>query len=59
MREVEISEFLAALRQGVANASLYPADHPQTALAVDVLVERLSGFLIELSAADIDERFPF
>jgi creatinine amidohydrolase len=26
---------------------------------MDVIVERLSGFLVELSAAELDERFPF
>ncbi len=26
---------------------------------IDVLVERLSGFLVELSAAELDERFPY
>ena len=26
---------------------------------MQVLVERLAGFLVELSSADIDERFPF
>lgn len=40
MLEHQISEFLTALRHGVANAALYPADHPQTALAIDVLTER-------------------
>lgn len=40
MPETVMSEFLIALRHGVANAALYPADHPQTALAVDVLTER-------------------
>lgn len=37
--------------------------HPATAekgrQLMDVLVERLSGFLVELSAAPLDERFPF
>jgi creatinine amidohydrolase len=26
---------------------------------MEVLVERLSGFLVELSAAEVDERFPY
>lgn len=46
MRELEVSEFLAALRHGVANTSLYPADHPRAGLAVDVLTERAGALTV-------------
>jgi creatinine amidohydrolase len=37
----------------------HQADAAKGKRLVEVLVERLSGFLVELSEADIDERFPF
>ncbi len=60
MRELEVSEFLAALRHGIANTSLYPADHPQAGLAVDILTERAGALTVgsdEVVLSLIDNAF--
>ncbi len=60
MHELAASEFFTALRHGVANAGLYPADHPQTALAVDILAERagaLTAGTEEVVLSLVDDAF--
>ncbi len=48
---------LLTTNSGVGNPHGAAAEKGRRML--EVLVERLSGFLVELSAAEIDERFPF
>ena len=48
---------LLTTNTGVGNP--HPATAEKGRRMMDLLVERLSGFLVELSAAEMDERFPY
>ncbi len=48
---------LLTTNTGVGNPHAASADKGRRIL--DIIVERLAGFVVELSAAEVDERFPF